>query len=142
MASGLYAKYLEKLLTNASDIPNLTSADIRAILVDVADYTVNLDTHDYLDDVAAGARVGVSGNLANKTVTITSGRAVFDADDVTISSVSGDGTEAVILYCHDGGADNARLLLAYFDNAGVVVTPNGNNIVIQWDSGASKIFRI
>lgn len=115
---------------------DLEADDIRAILVDTADYTFS-NTHDYLDDVAAGARVAVSGALQNKSVTAR----VFDADDIVISSVTGDGTEAVILYKHTGTESTSRLI-AYIDNAGVALTPNGNNVTLAWDNGANKIFKL
>lgn len=135
MASGLYAAAKKAFLDGDIDLLN---DDIRVQLIDVADYTVDLANHDFLDDVAGAARVGTATALANKSTTA----GVFDADDTTISAVSGDGTEAVLVYSHTGGADSARRLIAYFDNAGVVVTPNGNNIIVQWDSGANKIFKI
>jgi hypothetical protein len=136
MASGLYAK-TKKLILDA-DLDLLVD-DIRAILVDTADYSVDLAAHDFLDDVAAGARVAVSSELTNKSTT----GGVFDADDVTWSSVTGDQCEAVILYKHTG-TDSTSPLIAYIDSfsSGMPVTPNGGNITCQWDSGANKIFKI
>lgn len=137
MASGLYQAFVESYMTQGANQVDLDADDIRAILVDNADYTVNLATHDFLDDVPAAARVAVSGALQNKSVSAR----VFDADDITINSVSGDGTESVVLYKHTGTESTSRLI-AYYDNAGVVITPNGNNITIQWDNGANKIFKL
>jgi hypothetical protein len=55
MASGLYAKGREGFLDGTIDWDTDT---IKCVLVDTADYTVNLSTHDNLDDVPSGARVG------------------------------------------------------------------------------------
>ncbi|WP_030659750.1 MULTISPECIES: hypothetical protein [Streptomyces] len=129
MASALYPSFKQLLLGGDID---LAADDIRAVLVDTADYTYSA-AHDFLDDVAAGARVAVSGALASKT--IASG--VFDAADVTFTAATGDSVEAIVLYKHTG-ADATAPLIAYID--GVSVTPNGGNIVAQWN--ASGIFAL
>ena len=126
MASGLYAKYKQTLLGGGTRI-DLTTDDIRAIMVDVADYAVNLATHDFLDDIPGAARVAVSGALSGKTVT----DGAFNATDTSFTSVTGDGTEALVLYKHTG-VDSTSPLIAYFDNAGVVFTPNGNNVTLDF----------
>ncbi|MDX2732868.1 MULTISPECIES: hypothetical protein [unclassified Streptomyces] len=129
MASALYPSFKALLLSGGID---LTTADIRAIIVDSADYTYSA-AHDFLDDVTAGARVAVSSSLASKTVA----GGVFDAADVTYSAVTGDSVEAIILYKHTG-TDATSNLVAYID--GVSVTPNGGNIVVSWN--ASGIFAL
>ena len=110
---------------------------IKVVLVDAADYTVNLSTHDFLDDVAAGARVATA-TLASKTATA----GVADAADTTFPTVSGDVSEALVIY-KDSGVEATSQLIAYIDTAtGLAVTPNGGDIVVQWDSGANKIFKL
>ena len=114
--------------------------DIRAILVDNADYTVSIDVHDNLDDVPAAARVAVSAALASKTTTL----GVADAADVTFSAVTGDPIESVVIYKHTG-VESTSSLIAYIDTdsgGAISVTPNGGNITITWDSGANKIFKL
>lgn len=129
MASALYPSFKQLLLSGGID---LTSADIRAIIVDSADYTYSA-AHDFLDDVTAGGRVAVSGALASKTVT----GGVFDAADVTYNAVTGDSVEAIVLYKHTG-TETTSNLIAYID--GVSVTPNGGNIIVTWN--ASGIFAL
>jgi hypothetical protein len=134
MANVLYAKAKEKFLSGSID---LTSNDIKVVLVDTADYTYS-SSHEYLSDVAAGGRVATSSNLGSKTVT----NGVFDAADVTFSTVSGDVSEALIIY-KDSGVAATSPLIAYIDTAtGLPVTPNGTNIPLAWDNGASKIFAL
>lgn len=118
--------------------PDLDTDDIRAILVDTGDYTYNA-AHDNLDDVAAASRVAVSAALGTKTVT----NGVFDAADVTFSSVTGDQSEAVIIYKHTG-VESTSQLIAYIDSfaSGMPVTPNGGDITLAFDSGANKIFAL
>lgn len=135
MASALYAKAKKAFLDG--DIDLLTD-DIKAVLVDSADYTLDLAAHDFLDDIAAGARVATTGNLANKTTT----GGVFDADDITITSVTGDQVEYVIIYKDTGAAATSNLIACIDTATGLPCTPNGGDITIQWDSGASKIFAL
>ena len=135
MANGLYNKGREGFLSGQI---NMSSNDIRAILVDTADYIVNLATHDFLDDVPAAARVAVSAAMASKTIT----DGIFDAADVTWSAVSGDPSEAIVIYQHTGTESTSRLI-AYIDTAtGLPVIPNGGNITVTWDSGTNKIFKL
>ena len=135
MANELYASGREGFLDGSID---WDTDDIRAILIDTDDYTVNLATHDNLDDIPAGARVAVSGALTGKTVT----GGVADANDVTWSAVTGDQSEAIVLYKHTGTESTSRLI-AYIDSAtGLPVTPNGGDIEAQWAATADKIFKL
>jgi hypothetical protein len=96
---------------------------IRVTLVDTADYTVDLTSHDYYDDVPAAARVATA-TLASKTASA----GVADADDVTFSSVTGDTVEAIVIW-KDTGDESTSPLIAYIDTAtGLPVTPNGGDI--------------
>ena len=128
MASAVYPEALEGF--GNADIDWLAH-EIRLILVDAADYTYSA-THTFLSSVPAGARVATSGALTGKTNT----NGTLDADDVTLTAVTGDPSEAIIIYDHDGGADAARRLIAYIDNySGLPVTPNGSNIEIRFPAG-------
>lgn len=122
MASALYPSFKQLLLGGDID---LATDDIRASIVDTADYTYSA-AHDFLDDVPAGARVAVSSALASKT--ITSG--VFDAADVTFSAVTGDSVEAIVLYKHTG-VDATSSLIAYIDGV-TAVTPSGGDVTVSW----------
>lgn len=130
MASAIYPKAKEAFLSGTI---NLVSDTIKCILVDAADYVYSA-AHDNLDDVPVAARVGTAQTLGTKSVT----DGVFDAADVTFSSVTGDATEAVIIY-KEGGTEGTSPLIAYIDGN---VTPNGGNITVAWDAGASKIFAL
>lgn len=111
--------------------------DIRAILVDTNDYSVDLATHNALDDIVSGARVATAA-LSGKSTSA----GVCDASDVTFSTVSGDQSEALVLYKHTG-VESTSILIAYIDTAtGLPVTPGGGDITITWDNGANKIFKL
>lgn len=136
MANALYDAGRQGFLDGSID---WDTDDIRAILIDTALYTVNLATHDFLDDVPGGARVAISGALAGKTVA----GGVADANDVTFNSVPGPTSiEAVLLYKHTGSDATARLI-GYIDTGGnLPITSNGGNITLTWDNGANKIFKL
>lgn len=133
MANALYDLGREKFLTG--DIAWDTD-DIKVALVDTGTYTVNLATHEFHSDLSG--IVATSGNLASKTTTA----GVADAADVTLSSVSGNQSEALVIF-KDTGVSGTSPLIAYIDTAtGLPVTPNGADITITWDSGANKIFKL
>lgn len=136
MANELYDAGREGFLDGSID---WDTDDIRAILIDAADYPAfDIAVDDNLDDIPAAARVAVSGALTGKTVTA----GVADAADVTWSAVTGDQCEAIVLYKHTGIESTSRLI-AHIDSAtGLPVTPNGGDIKVEWDSGASKIFKL
>lgn len=136
MANAFYPSYRNLLGTTGI---NLTSADIRIILIDLADYTYS-GTHDFLNDVVGAGRVATSSSLTSPTFgTVSTG--TFDAADVTFSSVTGDQSEAIIIYRHTGTESTSDLIL-YLDTGitGIPVTPNGGNINVVWN--ASGIFTL
>jgi hypothetical protein len=135
MANSLYTKAKQGLIDGSID---LDSDDIRVVLVDGADYSPNLASHEFLSSIPSAARVAVSGALQNKTVT----DGVFDADDIVIASVTGDQFEYLVLYKHTGSDATARLILLIDSATGLPCTPNGSDITIQWPSGDDKIFRL
>lgn len=128
-ADAIYPKYKEAAISGGANT-NLSAGDVRAILVDLADYTYSA-AHDFLDDVPAGARVAVSAALGTKTVT----NGVFDSANFTWSAVTGDPSEAVILYVHTGVEATSRLIV-FIDTAltGFPVTPNGGDINFTVDA--------
>lgn len=138
MANAVYPKFKEALLNGNG---NLVSGDVRAILIDTGTYTYSA-SHEFLSSVTGGARVAVSGALSAKTA--TSG--VFDAADVTITSVSGSTVEAVLLYLHTG-TDSTSRLISFHDHepdgtTPIAFTPDGNNVLVTWPNDAGRIFAL
>lgn len=123
MANALYNTFKEGLLDKIFD---LNTDVIKATLIDSADYTFSAAHDEYSgasQDVATAAKVAASGTLT--TPTIVSG--TFDTDNFTWSAVTGDQSEAVILW--DDTLTNDRLI-AFYDTgmSGMPVTPNGGDI--------------
>lgn len=148
MTNAFYTGFIDKLgkptgapSTTTDAAINLETDNIKVCLVNTVTgttYTFSA-AHNFLSDVTAGAIKATSANLTTKAFS----GGVFDADDVTFTSVAaGDAIEAFIIY-KDTGTSTTSRLIAYFDTAtGLAVTPNGNNIVLTWDNGANKIFKI
>jgi len=135
MANALYDKGRQRFLEASI---NWNTDTIKALLVDTGVYTPNLSAHEYLADVSAGARVTSPVTLTSKT---TTGGAA-DAADVTFSSVSGASIEAIVIY-KDTGVEATSPLIAYIDTAtGLPITPNGGDIIVTWDNGTNKIFKL
>lgn len=135
MSNSFYAKGIEGILDGTID---LTAGTIKVLLVDTSLYSVNKTTHDFLDDVAAGARIGTMVALASKTYTL----GVFDAADVSFTGLVAPPTcEAVILLNDTGTAATSRLI-AYLDTAtsGLPTPALVTQVDIAWN--ASGIFSI
>lgn len=134
MANALYDKGRNSFLEGEIDWVDDT---IKAVIVDSADYTVDLANHQYLDDVPAAARVATA-TLSGQTAV----DGVADASDTTFNNVTGDQAEAVVLY-KDTGIEGTSPLIAYIDTAtGLPITPSGSDIIIEWSSGSNKIFKL
>ena len=135
MSNSFYAKGIEGILDGTID---LTAGTIKALLVDTSLYSVNKSTHDFLDDIAVGARVGTAVALASKTYT----NGTFDAADLSFTGLSGPPTcEAIVLFNDTGTASTSRLI-AYIDTAtSGLPTPSGvTQVDVTWN--ASGIFSI
>ncbi len=135
MANALFDSGREGFL--AGDI-DWDAHNIKLVLVDHGVDTPNVSTDNALDDIGAGARIATSANFGSKTTTA----GVADAGNVTLSTVVGAQVESIVIY-KDSGVESSSLLIAYIDTAtGLPVTPNGGDIVVQWDDGANKIFKL
>jgi len=135
MANVIYPKYKEALLDGAANV-DINDGTVKCVLVDLADYTYDA-AHDFLDDVPSGARVGTPQTIGNTTVT----GGLFDGDNVTFTAVTGDTSEAILIFI-DTGSEATSRLVALLDTGvtGLPVTPNGGDVQITWS--ASGIFQL
>lgn len=135
MANALFDKGRQRFLEGQF---TWTTDTIKAVLVDTGTYTPNLSAHEFLSDISGGARIATSGAFSGKSA--TGGAA--DANDVTFTSVTGASIEAIVIY-KDTGSDATSPLIAYIDTAtGLPITPNGGDIIVTWDNGPNKIFKL
>lgn len=113
---------------------NMSSDNIKVAIV-TSGYTPNSATDQFLSTVTN--IIGTSGNLANKTTTA----GVFDADDISVTSVTG--TAAALVLYQDTGSSATSRLIAYIDSVtGFPATVTGATITLQWSAGANKIFKL
>lgn len=137
MASALYPKFKEGLLSQVPSV-DLDTDTIKVALLNIAvDYTYSA-AHNFLDDVTRYAGT-TDQTLGTKTVT----DGVFDAANATFTAVAISGTKTVggLLIYEDTGVAATSGLIAYIDGF-AAVTPNGGDITIAWDNGASRIFAL
>jgi hypothetical protein len=147
MANALYPKFKEALLNQAAGTAaiNLSSdTSIKVALVNISGstnaYTYS-SSHQYFSSVStnSAAVVGTSGALGNKTVT----NGVFDADDVTVTGVSGTNVIGALVIYKDTNTAASSPLIAFLDSGtGLSITPNGGSVTVSWDSGANRIFAL
>jgi len=132
MANGMYDAGREGFLKATVDFD---TNNIKASLLDASDYTRNLATQDFYDDVSA-AEVDASGNLASKTTAA----GVADAADVTLTAVTGDAADEVVVWADSGTPSTSALIANWDTGTGLPVTPNGGDITIAWN--ASGMFKL
>lgn len=117
---------------------NWMTDTVKCILVDTGAYTPQTSVHQYLSDIASSARIAGPVTLTAKA---TTGGAA-DAADCTFPAVSGASIEAIVIYV-DTGTEASSPLIAYIDTAtGLPITPNGGDIIVTWDNGTNKIFKV
>jgi hypothetical protein len=118
------------------------SGTFRAYLIDLEGATPDYNpqpTDDYFDDILLASRAAGPVALANKTAT----GGACDADDITFTGVGvGPAIDAVVIIKFvTNDADSP--LVAYIHQAtGLPITPNNGDIIVTWDSGTNKIFRV
>ncbi len=132
MTNRIYHNYANKMLGSSSAfhaLADLENDTIKVYLLDAGTHSTSLsgdvDEAD-VTDIAILASATVTGG------SITSG--TFDAADTTFTAVPGSTTGEEIVLWFDSGTATTSPLIANFDNAsaGLPVTPNGGNIVIEW----------
>ena len=117
---------------------NWMTDTIKVILVNTGAYTPQTSVHQYLSDIPTSARIAGPVTLTSKA---TTGGAA-DAADVTFTSVTGTSIESIIIYA-DTGVEATSPLIAYIDTAtGLPITPNGGDIIVTWDNGTNRIFKV
>ncbi len=110
--------------------------NIKAVLVS-AGYTPNTATDQFLSDIGANI-VATSANFSGKT----SNGGTADATDLTFPAVSGALVQYLVIYKNTGVFATSPLIMLVDTAVNLPLTPNGGDIVVQWDNGTDKIFTL
>lgn len=133
MANALYDKGREKFLTGAIN----ASADTLKCALLKSTYSPTLTSDEFYSGISAHV-VGTPQTLTSKTVAA----GVLDAADVTFTAVPTANVNYCAIY-KDTGTPATSPLIALFDTAaGLPVSTNGGDIIIAWDNGPNKIFKL
>ena len=124
MANAVQATAKKAMLDNL-----LALGTLKATIVDTADYTYSA-AHAFISSVPAPSRVATA-TLAS--ITTTAG--TLDAADTTFANVTGDQSEALVLWI-DTGNEATSPYLSFWDSGvtGFPLTPVGTNVVAQWSA--------
>jgi len=105
-------------------------------------YTPVTASHKVISDVSSSARISGPVSLSSKTADA----GACDAGDVTFSSVTADDdddeVEYIIIAKWENTEDDSPLIAIIDTATGLPITPNGGDIIVTWDSGTNKIFRL
>lgn len=135
MTASLFGKGREGFLGGDID----WDADIiKVVAINKGSYTAGIDTHQFLADIPAGARVAVSDALTSKTKVL----GVAGAANVVFSEVTGSDIQAIALFQDTGNEATSRLILFNDESTELPITPNGGDINLNWDTGVNKIFKL
>ncbi|WCH27882.1 hypothetical protein [Aeromonas salmonicida] len=133
MANALYDKGREKFLTGAIN----ASADTLKCALIKDTYAPTLASDEFYSTLSAHV-VGTPQTLTSKTVTA----GVLDAADVTFLAVPTAAVKFCAIYKDTGTAATSPLIALFDTAAGLPVSTNGGDIIIAWDNGSNKIFKL
>ncbi|MDX7732233.1 hypothetical protein SJS46_03430 [Aeromonas caviae] len=133
MANALYDKGREKFLTGAIN----ASADTLKCALIKDTYAPTLGSDEFFSTLSSHV-AGTPQTLTSKTVT----GGVLDAADVTFSAVPTAAVKYCAIYKDTGSAATSPLIALFDTAAGLPVSTNGGDIIIAWDNGANKIFKL
>lgn len=129
---GWYKPTVQLVATGGLDMTSLTT--IKVILIKQGQYTVDLDTHDFLDDIPVSARIAtttldnhsfVNGELLGDTAEFNS---------VTLAEV----VSAIVVY-NDTGVESTSHLLAYNDEMGnAPLTVTEPDVFVLWEEVVAR----
>lgn len=133
MASTLFLQGISDIATGDVDWLNDT---IKAAFMDPG-YTVDVDAHDYYDDISANIASGSTDQtLASKAINedVANTRIEFDAADLSISNETiVGGTDGIIIY-KDTGTPGTSALIAWIEFTEGTLAPVNGLLTVTFDS--------
>ena len=117
---------------------------IKTALIDTADYTVNLATHEFLNPAFGNPPSNTTGYeevSGAMTLIDAADDGVVDGNNVTFTGTSGDACEGILVFKDTGTATTSPVLFWWDSASGLPVTLGGD-VTVVWDDGANKIAKI
>lgn len=137
MANKLYVKYKEKRADGTYTF-SLSSASIKAVLLDTGTYTFS-QSHQYYSDLSGV--VGSAVALTTKTLTVSTDYVLFSADPISFTGLSGAPTIEAIAFYYDTGVGITSPLICYIDTATGLPTAAGQTAVTVTQDGTNKFIK-
>ena len=137
MANFVYKKAKESLLNGEF---NLSSNNLKVLLIDKSLYTPNENSDQYISDIPASAIKKRSNNITN----VVSSLGVLDADNVSIGDYNGQYFDGVVLY-QSGSSDSNSKLIFFIDTSSGLPFVGSNSdtpVTIIWSDSNTKILSI
>lgn len=130
--AGLFVNGIQRIMRGEIDLVN---DEITAVLVDLTKYTPDLDTdssQEAIPEAAMLCEVELTGRTLDGTT--------FRADSVTFTGVE-SGTAGAVVICKNSDAYSTSPVLALLDDAPEFpIEADGQDIVVNWDTGEAGIF--
>ena len=137
MATTMYGLGRQGFLVGASGFDWNTAAIQLAFVT--SSYSPNYTTDQYLGvAVSSGYIIAQSGTFSS----LSSSLGTANAANETVSSVTGAQFAYVTLYSFISNNNSSPLIMTIDTAVGLPCTPNGGNIVTQWDTGPNKVFTL
>jgi len=137
MANFIYKKAKQSILNGEF---NLSSNDLKVLLINKSLYTPNENLDQYISDIPANAIKKRSNNMTN----ITNSLGVLDADNVSIGDYNGQYFDGIVLY-QSGSSDSNSKLIFFIDTSSGLPFAGSNSdtpVTIIWSDSNNKIFSI
>lgn len=147
MAAYLFDEFRDSIGGNPSNSQPMTDwqddTTISTVFIDTGDAPApdQATSVDVGDITTSTVPVYASAaNLTSRTSTVTSNVMVMDATDTTHSALSGDQSEAVMIFRNTTTSTTSNLISYHDDYTGLPITPGGGDVTIVW--AATGIIRI
>jgi hypothetical protein len=137
MANFVYKKAKESLLNGEF---NLSSNNLKVLLIDKSLYTPNENSDQYISDIPASAIKKRSNNMTN----VVNSLGTLDADDVFLSDYNGQSFNGIVLYQSGNSDSNSKLIFFIDTSTGLPFVGSNSNtpVTIIWSDSNTKIFSI
>ena len=137
MANFIYKKAKESLLNGEF---NLSSNNLKVLLIDKSLYTPNENLDRYVSDVPSNAIKKRSNSMTN----VVSSLGVLDADNISMTDYNGQYFDGIVLYQNGTSDSNSKLIFFIDTSSGLPFVGSNTNtpVTIIWSDSNTKILSI